>query len=372
MHGKKMKICFFSGYFPVCPGGAEYQAYLLSRALENELYDVFFISIGGSEPGKKVIDGVTVYFLSSPKLGKIFGKTFFLLYWQIKRILKIERPDIVYQRSGYSATGIVSILSKLLGFKFIWACANTSDLSNKSIFTVRIFDVVEECLKNYGIRNADKILVQSSDQKKSLLMDYSRNSEILKNAHPEPFEKPVLHSDKKIILFIGNFKKSKQPNIFLDLANEFIEFSDVEFIMIGRTSGDSYTNAIESRIRSMSNVRWLGEIPQGRVNEILCSAYLLVNTSLYEGFSNTFIQAWQRGVPVLSLNVDPDKLLSDGGMGKCSGSFRALQNDLRNLLNNQKLRNEMGESGINYAKNEHSLEAISKRFKIILTEVNNA
>jgi glycosyltransferase involved in cell wall biosynthesis len=48
-------------------------------------------------------------------------------------------------------------------------------------------------------------------------------------------------------------------------------------------------------IQSVTNVDYLGARRQREVNELLARAHVLVNTSITEGYPNTFIQAWQRG-----------------------------------------------------------------------------
>lgn len=372
MLNKKIKIGFFSGYFPVCPGGAEYQAYLLAKSLDRERHDVFFISVGNDNSGRKVIDGFSVYFIKPPRLPAVFGKTFSLLYWQIRKILESEKPDVVYQRGAYSATGILAYLSDVLTFKLIWACASSVDLNIKTPLGVGVFNTIEAIVAKYGIKKATKILVQSYDQKKNLKDKFGLESEILKNAHPRISEPMLIkEKDRIVILFVGNIKKVKQPEVFIRLAQKFISKNDVSFVMIGRSGNDKYSLGFKDLLADTKNIKWLGELSQHEVNMEISSSYVLVNTSLYEGFSNTFIQAWQRGVPVLSLNVDPDALLSEGGLGLCSGSFEKLSKDLEFLLDNPSLRNTMGESGCKYALEEHSLDVISDRFKMILAEVMN-
>jgi len=64
---------------------------------------------------------------------------------------------------------------------------------------------------------------------------------------------------------------------------------------------------------------------------------LLVNTSLIEGFSNTFIEAWLHGLPVITLEVDPDNLIKEHSLGKVPGSMEQMEADIKILMSDDKL-----------------------------------
>ena len=67
------------------------------------------------------------------------------------------------------------------------------------------------------------------------------------------------------------------------------------------------------------------------VNKLLERSHLLVNTSKWEGFSNTFIQAWMRSVPVMTLGVNPDGLLDNSYLGCNHVSTAEIASSIREL-----------------------------------------
>ena len=364
---KKIKIGFFNSFFPFINGGSEYQTYLLSQVLDREKFEYFFISLNIVHSGLYEINGIKVYcFKVNNSFGRFVDRRYMPNYGYLKEVLQKEKPDIVYQRMANSATWILQHLSKRIGFRFIWACASSADIETWQFTYKSVRDVPDYFLKKRGIAHADIILAQTNEQKDVIRKRFLREAILLRNGHPVPTNLPEKPKNKIVVTWIANFKISKQPELFINLAEQLQNLNRVQFIMIGRPSLKAWQRSLEMRIQKMGNIDYLGPMSQAEVNRYLEGTHLLVNTSKYEGFPNTFIQAWMRKVPVVSLNVDPDRLLTNGGLGFCSGNFEKMCQGVCCLIEDAELRWKIGENAHRYACQHHSIDKIGKQFLDII------
>jgi glycosyltransferase involved in cell wall biosynthesis len=180
-------------------------------------------------------------------------------------------------------------------------------------------------------------------------------------------EQSLKPNDRIRVCWIANLKPLKQPELFVQLANEFKEEQALEFVMIGR-SEKQYDALIRDTEKMLPNFNYLGELSNDEVNKVLEESHILVNTSQYEGFSNTFIQAWMRKVAVISLNSNPDGLLSTGEIGFLAESMENMAAILKRMVKHPELVVEVGEKAYRHAMEFHSyaknVEVLTKLMKI--------
>jgi glycosyltransferase involved in cell wall biosynthesis len=179
-------------------------------------------------------------------------------------------------------------------------------------------------------------------------------------------EEPINKKAKPIkIVWISNFKPLKQPELFIKLAEGFHNIQNVQFIMIGRPSSGAWQKELAEEINQLPNLEYMGEQSIEQVNKVLSESHILVNTSRYEGFSNTYIQAWMRRVPVVTLNADPDSMIEAKGFGYHSRTFQQMLRDVRNLATDQNLRENMGEKSRKFALKTFSTSNVESLINLL-------
>ncbi len=358
--GEPARLCILTPYHSsTITGGAEYQIdCLLDVLIPLERYEITYVAgtapdAAGSHSYRVVQIGRTQH---APRFGYLTQAV--PLYRMLRKLL----PDVIYQRVACGYTGIAAYYARRHGARLVWHVAHDTDVTPQGSLDGRnpVRRFLEKRSVEYAIARADCIVAQTEHQARLLERHYRRAADaIIPNFHPQPQE-PIDKSGPLRVVWVASLKPFKHPEIFVRLAAALQDRADTRFVMIGpqaRGSGvQAWSEALLQSIRATPNLDYLGPQSQAEVNRVLGRAHVFVNTSRYEGFPNTFIQAWMRDAVVVSLSVDPDELLSRRSLGiYCDGSEQRLQEQVRALLANPALRTQLAQRARSYANASHSL-----------------
>ena len=367
MDSGREKLCIVTpGHWSGNYGGAEQQIALLLNALIFQgFYEITYITRyvdNAYKPNGYSIKKVAFNPMTM-RVGNILDARSLL------SILETIRPHVIYQRVGGAYTGIAAYYARKNSCKMIWHISSDMNVMPFSIDKNKASNVIsrfiEKKVLEYGIRNTETIIAQTRFQAEALHKYYGLwPTKIIPNYQlvpgiQEKREQPIN------IVWISNIKPMKRPELFIRLANEFKSNENVRFIMIGRADKSTWGRQVTEEIQKTANVDYLGEKPQEEVNDILSQSHILVNTSSYEGFPNTFIQAWMREIPVISIEVSPDNVLESNNIGFRSITFENLCHHLELLINDRRRRASMGQAARSYAIANHSEKNIQNIIDII-------
>jgi glycosyltransferase involved in cell wall biosynthesis len=165
---------------------------------------------------------------------------------------------------------------------------------------------------------------------------------------PNPVDVPnkiPRKSGEPTVCFLGRFDGEKRPELFLELAERF---PDVRFVAMGRANDESRDRALRRRYGGSTNVEMPGFLSGEIKNRILEEAWILVNTSVSEGFPVSFLEAAAHGCAILSPH-DPEGFSSRFGHHVGDGGLDA---GLRFLLDSGRWKRK-GEEGYAYVSEFH-------------------
>jgi len=217
------------------------------------------------------------------------------------------KPNVVIHRGAGRNLFILSIASKVLGFKLIQMLASNSDVKVDQVLIKNWFD---RELYKFGLKNCLFFIAQNTIQKAILLKRY-KNAKLLVIPNIWLNNNTIIES-KKGILWVSNFRALKRPTWFLDLAKKI---PNEQFIMVGGPIGDeNLYNSSKEEAKGIINLNFMGPLSLAETNKLFQNCKLFICTSEIEGFPNTFLQAFSNNVPIIS-TFDPSDLLKNKQLG---------------------------------------------------------
>jgi glycosyltransferase involved in cell wall biosynthesis len=245
----------------------------------------------GQREGDRV-KGVKLIKMHQPEAGLPILRFVHPRLTSLWRAMHRADADIYYQRAAGATTGFVVRFAAAHGRHSVYAAAHDLEF-DPAVPQIRY--ARDKYIFRYGIRNADKVVVQSDRQAHACLQTFGRDATRINSCYGFQGE-PGLPDGH--ILWVGNVKPIKRPELFLELARRLPQF---RFRLVGgAAAGAAHFEALRKRAEALGNVDMVGFVPYADVESHFDGASLLVNTSEGEGFPNTFMQAWSRGVPTVS------------------------------------------------------------------------
>lgn len=348
-------------------GGVERQTSLMARWFASRGYRVSMITWDEGQDDGDEIDGVKVFKLCKPNAG-IPGIRFLWPRWNsLTRALKKANADIYYHNCGEYITGQVALWCRRNGRIFVYSAANDTDCDER---LPEMHKLRERILYRYGLKVADKIIVQTKKQKEMLITGFERESTIIPMPCPGPTEEDFqCNLSKKMnsnrVLWIGRICEQKRPDRILDIAESN---PDLQIDFVGPIGNSNYAAMIHDRIKKLKNVTYHGPVQRTEVDEFYRKAKVMCCTSDFEGFPNTFLEAWSWGVPIIS-TFDPDHIIAEKGVGIVGTNLTELASGIRELLDSpEKWINASKASREYYAKN-HALNVVMVQFEQVFHSI---
>ncbi|WP_331234202.1 glycosyltransferase family 4 protein [Natronorarus salvus] len=364
---KKPHVCFVSeklyNYYSNSDepaGGAQRQQYLLGKGLLKKGYQVTALVGDYGQPRTITREGVDIV-KGCPgpvKSMKDIPTNILSLFLGIKRV----DADIYYIRGAPPLFTITQILCELIGKSTVYCIANDRDVDPERLSNSKKIEYNSALLKLYdqAIKRSDLRIAQTIRQKNMMENNYKSESIVIPNGYTLPKKKDILpHSSRDFVLWVGTSDyEQKRPDRLLEIARQL---PNIDFVMICRNkSSDEYYASLSKKALKIDNLTFVESVPPEEIHEYFRKASLLVCTSDYEGFPNTFLEAWRYETPVVSSHFRLDNNFED--IGIVSGNIDSFIEDIKRIYEDIRYREKLGKKSRNYLNENYHISKVLRMY----------
>lgn len=329
---ERLKICFVAPTtYPVFAGdrtirevgGAQVQQSLLARGLARRGHEVSMVALDYGQEDGIVIDGVRIFKTHTPDEGVPGIRFFHPRLSSIWRAMRRADADVYYQRASGAMSAFMVAFARSHRRLGVYAAASDRDFFARS----QLPYWRDRKLFHWALRNAGLLVAQTEAQRLACSQNFSKTPVVIRSCYGH-VGKPGEQSG--VILWVGNILPVKRAHLFVELAKALPQY---RFKLVGGRDAEVLA-PLKQLASGLSNIEFAGFVPFAEIEQHFDGAALLVNTSSNEGFPNTFLQAWSRGIPTVSM-FDPATYLDGSRVGTVVGSLEEMALAIDQLKSNR-------------------------------------
>jgi glycosyltransferase involved in cell wall biosynthesis len=340
-------------------GGAEVQATMIAHALKAKGLRVAHVVYPVPEPRRVDASSPTLVERSDWQGDRRLGQL--AESGAIWRGLQRADAEAYIVRGSGGHVIAASMFCRARARRFVFSSSSELDFDfarpDRNPRTLRLYKA--------SLRLADDLVVQTRQQRELARRAFPDRDPLVIPSFAEPA--PSANGTGKYFLWADRLVEYKLPDRYVELAEAL---PDARFRMVAAVNNETppgMAERIEAAAERLPNLELLPPRPRSRLLEEMQQAVAVVKTSRVEGMPNAFLEAWARGVPVLSLNVDPDAKIEDNQIGVAAGgSLERLIAAAATLWGSPEQRLAIGERARRFIQDVHSPEAVADRWVALL------
>lgn len=307
-------------------GGAGFQIVQLARGLRDRGYPVSFVVGDYGQAAVEEIDGFTV--LRSNRVAYDRSKTRALAnLWRLFTAMRRAHARHYILRSTRFLSFFVMVYARLLGGRYTFMVANLPHCLREELEDLPpLFRRLYETSLNL----AHRVTVQSDEQQALMKSNFGITAPVVPNGIVAPPWTEARLQAASDICWVASFKVQKRADKLVEIARLL---PNRRFLVVGGPGPDkAYSQDLVDQLRALPNVEFRGFVNPDRVGEVYEGSRLFLNTSDWEGFPNGFLYAWTRGIPAVSLCIDPDQAVTRLDLGLVEPDLATLARQIDELL----------------------------------------
>jgi glycosyltransferase involved in cell wall biosynthesis len=375
--GMSIRVCFVApNIWPVLSGdktieiigGAEVRQTILARALVKAGYCVSVITQNFGQADGVVVDGIVVYRTHGLSEGIPGIRFFHPRLSSTWAAMKRADADIFIQSTASYLTAVVGAFSRIYARHFIYSGASDPDFEFDQTWKLfqRRGGWRDLQLYRWGLQLANGVVAQHRGQLDACRRWLKREAVEIPNCYVLP--RGAIAPRSGLVLWVGTVKSLKRPELFLELARGL---PHLRFRIVGGPGPAReacFYEKIKAEALSIPNLEFIGFVPFSEVDAHFNEASLFVNTSDYEGFPNTFLQSWARGIPTVTF-FDCGARQDGRPIGSLCKDLTEMTQTIARLSKNEALWLQESDLARQYFQMHHTVEIAVERYSRLICQL---
>jgi len=344
------------------PGGAELHLSKIINNLSLNEFEIVVCSLTATDDILKNVKNTTnsVYLLDARKKSHFIKITL-----KVRKIIKIVNPDIIHCIMFHS--NMVGRIAAIGLKKVIISSIRTKLIHNK---IGNLFDFISQPLVHYYFVNSNalgKFISRYGIRKRKInIIENGINfNDFLPTKSKEAIRKEVGLPHHPIVSTVANFKAQKDYPTIIKAINLLKNDTEFTYLIVGKgLRFEDQEHRIKQLVKhyNLSNIVFLGY--REDIANILSITDIWVNSSIFEGQSNSLLEAMAMKLPIITTDIEENREIvrhNKEAILVPVNSPHILAQSIKLLLEDKQLANSIAENAyLRVKKNYNQKDKINK------------